>query len=135
MKTITKYEANDGTQFTAADKCLIYEIHCRLADEAVAVLHPRPKDMGFANGEGYIQHDLRNVALATSELKSLATGITGIDCNNRHFSHAARFVEEGAGKHLAEVYYRMMCIDEHGRECGQPYYALNPGEGVNKKLN
>lgn len=70
MIAVTKYKAEDGTEFSDPKKCLDYEAHCLRIADIMNQLHPKPKDDGcsFSNGHGYIQHKLEAVRAVTIAL-------------------------------------------------------------------
>lgn len=50
------------------------------------------------------------------------------------FGWIGRYFDDGGHNCLYEAWSRLRCIDEKGREWGQPYYALNPEKGEQKSL-
>jgi len=144
MKKITKYVANDSTEFNTIEDCTAYESEC-LAIESVIMRLPEIPDIpgcGFANGAGYIQH---NEALFTSvrkQLLELAKHHTShkwiqesIDDPKIHPSYAGRIIDDFSFRPLVKAWHRIMCTDKHYREWGQPYYAANPEKAEQIKLN
>lgn len=144
MKEITKYEAIDGTEFDHEKDCLKYEKLIETVNVIMDELPKTPKDDGcnFANGKGYIQHDktvLRQVQIKI--LKEVKKHIKHkwvqetIDDENVHPSYVGRLIDDYRIDPLNRAWYRFMCIDKSGREWGQPYFANNPKEGQQIKLN
>jgi hypothetical protein len=145
MKTITKFQAYNGTEFIDQTACLVYEVNCRRADDIISILPPKPNlpGCGFENGDGYLQHD-REVFLKVRRLlleqalvefpddKHLEQSLAEDDV---HPSWAARIIGECCTKQLDRAWYRIYCTDKEFREWGQPYYALNPTEGKQVCLN
>jgi hypothetical protein len=142
MKVITKYVADDGREFTSVIQCENYEareavIKARL-DEALRLLAPRPTNIEFTNGKGYLQHDLASVLLVREEVCKLANEAMphkwftdAIESGfGTHWSWPARLIDEMDCKPLRDASHRLYCTDPHGREWGQPFYAMNEGKGA-----
>ncbi len=144
MKTITKYQAYDGSEFTNPIACTTYEQHSRAADAIIAQLPPTPEDDGceFANGGGYIQHDTALVLKVRRELLTQAAKETdhphikqSLESTSVHPSWAHRVIDECCTNRLAFAWLRIACIDKDSREWGQCYYAWNPGTGKDIRIN
>ena len=144
MKTITKYEAIDGTEFDHENECLKYEKLIERIDLIMHELPKRPEDDGcrFSNGGGFIQHDKATLCKARIKiLKEVKKHIKHpwvqqtIDDENVHPSYVSRLIDDYRIKPLNSAWYRFMCIDKSGREWGQPYFANNPEKGQQIKLN
>ena len=142
MNTITKYQAYDGTEFREPDACLAYETNCRAADDIVSRLPERPEDLDFSNGGGYIQHDpavwhsvRRDLLIQANKECPLAWFTQSLENTDADPGGAARGIDECCTKRLRDAWHRIWCTDKTYREWGQPYYALNPGKGTQKRLN
>lgn len=144
MKTITKYVAYTGAEFTSETECLAHEAKSKAADAIVAQLVPRPKGSScdFENGSGFIQQESKTFFKVRRELLELAKTETNmewiqqsIDDPTVHPSWAGRIISESDNTQLARAWYRICCIDKDFREWGQPYYADHPEEATSKKLN
>ena len=144
MEKIIKFKAIDGKEFTSETECLNYELLIKRVDEIMALLPPTPKDDGcsFANGDGYIKHEkteLRNVQVKL--LKICKEYIDHkwiqqtIDDENIHPSYVGRLLGDYGITPLNDAWYRFICVDNQGREWGQPYYANNPEKGKQVQLN
>lgn len=124
---LTKYEAEDGALFDSEIECTKHE---RLVKELKAIMKPlgkKPKDPGcrFANGDGYIQHDLEDVEKAKQDLLNL---FNRGQKEKMGFSYLGRYLNDNMSPAYDE-WLRLYSVDVHGREWGQPFYAQNPGKG------
>ena len=135
MKTITKYQANDGSEWTTEEAAMKRDALIVEVDQAIRPFGPRIVDEGckFANGHGYVQHSRQSyaetrAALTTILLREFGPMPSGESPDALHVSWLARFAGECA-EPLHNAFYRLYCTDEEFREWGQPYYALNPGRG------
>jgi hypothetical protein len=104
------------------------------------------RDLNFSSGGGYIQHSPELVEqLAVAICKNAKLWIKGFD---QHFDHRpvnrrgiiGRIFGDYSSNdqninYLNSIWYRLMCIDESGKEWGQPYFAVNPDKGKNICLN
>lgn len=112
MKSITVYEANDGSRWN--DETKAYERDALIAEAKAFLLslgmRDHPLGVGFGNGDGYVQQpaDIRGKLLAWLKEKG-----------------ANRDSDGPIGK----VMWQLHCIDEQDRQWGQPYFAINPGTG------
>lgn len=134
MKTIKKYEANDGTEFNSEAACMRHEALCTEIDEVMSSLPRRPKDndCSFANGHGYIQHDaetfwaVRDALLRIGRRLSKHNWIdTALADRTVHPSWCARLFDDISSP-LANAWSRILCTDNDLREWGQPFFAYNP---------
>lgn len=142
MKTpITKYVADDGSEWTAVEKA--QERDTLLADVARAMkpLGERPDNCGFSSGGGFIQHQTAVVRQVRLALHEVAKGPLGWWFKRQREDHGktdeqiamchpswpGRMLDGGCAP-LENAYGRLCCIDDLGREWGQPYYATHPDE-------
>jgi len=145
MKTIAKYVADDGKEFTSEIKCIAHETACKVATEIMGELHARPDDCAFSNGSGFIKHDtgaVRDVKVAFLKFVKLAYEIdhkwiqqTIDDPDGVDSSWVDRIVGEYAATTIYKHWSRFCCIDDSGREWGQPFYVKNPHEAKQVCLN
>ena len=143
MEAITKYRADDGSEFRTQAECLAHEALCAEIAAVVATLPPLPSDDGcrFSNGHGFIQHDPANFYAARTSLLKIAQRV----CPHKWIdqSLADSTVDSGwAGRIIGEssaplnrAWYRVSCVDKNLREWGQPYYATHPDQGEQIRLN
>lgn len=112
VKTITKYQTTDGLEFRQPDDAEAWQEKIdKLADSESAILGSRPDSCDWFNGSlGYIQHSIAARRLILNELKE--AGAT-----------------RDSGGYIGQLLSRMWCIDDAGREWGQPYFANNPDHG------
>lgn len=143
MQTITKYKADDGVEFLNASECELHEANCELAEAIMRTLPKKPDSCDFSNGGGYVQHDAETLLKARNRFlefvkrytdhKWIQQSIDGgmdIDC-----SWAGRIIGECAPSSIYKHWCRFGCVDKSFREWGQPYYALNPEQGKQIRLN
>lgn len=117
MKPITMYQAEDGSIWKTATEAVLREEwidRCRAVEEKVG-LRPRPDDIDFLNGEGYVQHPEGARDALLEELKGMG----------------AHRDSEGP---VGDLLHRMWNMDDQDREWGQTYYALHPDEGAQVEM-
>lgn len=145
MKKITKYVADDGSEFNSLDECEKYELHCKHVSDVMKGLGETPElpGCGFSNGDGYLQHEEKTFMDVRTKLLEIAKQFTdhkwiqqtidkGLDA---HPSYAGRIIDECTTSPLRRAWYRIMCVDTKFREWGQPYYANYPEQAKNVRLN
>lgn len=133
MRVVTRYQANDGTEFHAGDAAARHDALIVECADAIAPLGPRFD--GFSGGNGYVQHDLDAFVEAKRALLALLAraypshGYDKLDAKDVHpMSSVGRMASEAGGP-LAKAWGRLGCIDAAAREWEQPYYALHPEQG------
>ena len=57
MEKVTRYIANNGTNFDSETACISYENALESVETIMKQLPPKEDTMEFLNGRGYIQHD------------------------------------------------------------------------------
>ncbi len=155
---LTKYKALDGSFFNDESECIKYDELVKKVNKIMEPIGSPVKDEGcsFANGEGYIQRNLGKVNRAKIELTKLGNEYflqQSIDYINSDkwinysgktreqaikdrkaenpysFDFIGRVMDDSGNKILYSSWTRLICIDNKGREWGQPYYAFNPTKG------
>lgn len=139
MKPITRFLADDGSEFGSEESCRSYESVC--ADiRAIMARLPAIPDLPsceFANGAGYIQHDPMTAREAQNDLLRIARQIMPHKwfdetlANNAHPSWAGRLISEMNNRALYSAWQRFMCMSADFKEYGQPYYATHQDEAKN----
>ena len=143
MEIITKYKAFDGSEFTDKTNCMQHEENCAIVEKIMRCIDLAPQDCDFANGGGYLQHDKNALLKVRNEFLEFCKRYTShkwvqetIDKGwDAHSSYAARVIDECAPRSISKHWYRFSCIDDKGREWGQPYYAANPDQAKQVRLN
>ena len=155
MKIITRhvYIANDGTEFHTSDMCRQHEPDCQTIEKIMAQLPKRPDTVKFANGEGYIQHNeqtiinVRLALLVIAETYIKSPYKKQNDYDQSYISAAKKNPSKQlewahhiiicllCPRNLKNASYRMSCTNNDIREYGQPFYATNPHQAINKQLN
>ena len=109
----TYYVADDGVEFRDWGEAHTYEKLLLACNGLQNRIGPVVIDdhLKFANGAGYVQRNLSEVELVRDGLKLLANG-----------QHPRAYYEDSGKWALRRLHYRLDCIDDHGREWGQPYY-------------
>lgn len=143
MEQITKYRADDGTEFHEKEKCVEYESLCDEILILMSRLPDIPDSCDFQNGNGHILHDevifmeVRKTILEISQRfcdhKWLQESIDGglkIDP-----SWAGRMISECCPKPIYQAWHRISCTTNDFREFGQPYFRTNPNEAKGECLN
>lgn len=143
MRKIQKWCAKDGAEFFEEEQCRSYERHCRAVKEAMEPMGKRPPGCSFSNGSGYLQHTKEEFIAVRRKLLEIAKEFTdhrwiqdSIDKGlTVHPSYAGRIISECTTIPLDRAWSRIMCVDKNFREWGQPYYAENPNEAKQIRLN
>ena len=141
MKTVTRYEASDGSIWSSVRDAEFRERLIEDVKAAMSGLKPYPSE---SNWNGYVQQCPNAVQLCKEKLHRIANvegvlkwwfdsqkvdhGKTDKDLIACHPSWPARMLEGSHGP-LSSAYHRLMRIDDSSREWNQPYYADNPGTG------
>jgi hypothetical protein len=134
MKTIKKFQADDGTEFTKESDCIAHEALCAEIDEIMRKLPNRPDDSGckFSNGYGFLQHDPKTFWAVRDELLRIGNRLIphkwfdqALEDRTAHPSWVGRLIGESS-RPLDRAWSRIMCVDSNLREWGQPFYANNP---------
>jgi hypothetical protein len=137
VKTISKYKADDGSEFNTETECLKHEALCTEISAAVAALPKSPTDSKcqFANGGGYIQHTAGTFYHVREQLLRIANRLMPHKWFDESIAHqtvdaswAGRLIDEISDP-LRRAWFRIMCTDKTLREWGQPYYAMHPDKG------
>jgi len=143
MNPITKFQADDGTEFNTKDACIAHEMLCAEIAEVMALLPPKVDDTGceFSNGSGYIQHDPHTFNRVKFALLRIANRISphkwfeqALYDDGVHESWPGRIISEMSAP-LWRAWHRISCTDSQFREWGQPYFANNPDQATQKRLN
>jgi hypothetical protein len=133
MKTITKYQSIDGSEWNDAMDALKRDYLCELVRSAMAPLGDTPQDV--QNGKGWLQHDLETVNLAKDAILDICRA-EGFAKNFTAFKSAGREchslsiigrILDDCGGPLNEAWNRFARIDTQGREHQQPYFAYTNG--------
>lgn len=136
MKTVTKYEANDGKLFDYQIDASAHDDYLKQVDVVAAMLPPRPDDgCKFESGGGYLQH-------AAETVREFKRSVLLLAANNRPdskfvewaknpdevhgISIIGRYIDDGCDRYIGRLWHRVCCMDSQCREWGQPYFALNP---------
>lgn len=137
MRRISKYLADDGTEFKDPAKCRDHEkLLCRLT-RIEAIIGPRPKDIKYLNGHGYLAHSPKNLKRFKAALYAEALpfishlpliGPSNVDliCS---IGIVGRWICDCCPQPIYDLWYRLMCLDDRNREWGQPYFAFKPLAG------
>jgi len=139
MKIITKYRADDGTEFNSEAEAVNHDALCLEIKEVISDLPKRPSNgYKFENGEGFIQHQphvfwgVRDALIAIGK-RYINYGWLDKTLKDRdiHPSWVLRLFDEQCPA-LSRAWYRIMCTDKKLREWGQPYFADHPDEASGK---
>src|SRR3990167_4811519 len=141
MKTKIYYIAKDKTEHGSEAEAIAHE---KFIDEIAAAIKPLGKryDNGhcdYANGDGYVQHHVADVLKAKIALIEITKRVVPhkiweYPAAEIHPQSFAGRLLCGCNKYLYKAWFRFMCIDEKGREWGQPYYSLHPERATHKEL-
>jgi hypothetical protein len=131
MKTITLYQAVDGSNWPTEAEALKRDALCSHVDAAMSLLKPRPTDIGFSDGDSYVQQEPGPALTAKQRIVDLAYAVTehAVFANNAEEIHprsVAGFILDEVGGPLAKAWSRFSCIDSQYREWGQLYFVNHP---------
>jgi hypothetical protein len=145
MRTITKYQANDGSEWVKQDDCIKREQMIRDVDGAMSCLRDHPTERGW---EGYILHDKEALVQCKAMLFKISNtegilkwwidgqkadhGKVDSDFLETHPSWFCRMLDGGHSP-LSSAYNRLQCIDDELREWNRPFYAGH-GKGQGKMV-
>lgn len=144
MKKVQMYQLDDGSLFKSLRSARARDKEMKAVQKLMKLLggHIREEGCSFSNGEGYyeidpkrvVDYDLGFVNLVEIYLPKLADQFhekkIPISALN---PYVGRYLSDSDTPLYGLVSLRM-CIDKYNRRWGQPYFALNPNEGVQKKL-
>ena len=143
MKTITMYEANDGSIHATQTRAVERDVMIEQCEAIIEGLPPVPDSTSWSNGDlGYMQHDPALIVEIRQRLYEFVEPLLKdwIDLQiNKHgltkeqllwvdpfwFS---RLLDTSKYDPLHKICSRLSCINRDGREYGQPYFARNPKE-------
>ena len=136
MEAITKFQANDGTEFYHSENCIKYELLIENVKTIMSKLKPIPDSCDFSNGSGYVQHEKEQLKTAKIALLEISKEYIdhkwiqqSIDDDSVHLSYAGRLISEYSDlRPVYKAWNRLMCVDSQFREWGQPYFATHPEE-------
>lgn len=139
MRPVTQYEASDGSIWHTESDALFRDTLCEKVKKAMTPLGDRPElpHCGFENGDGYYQHAQSEVRRAKENLLALVKeygweweGLKNAKCPQIDVGADwfARILDGCQQVPLTRAYGRLMCIDNQGREWGQPYFTSHPDE-------
>lgn len=122
MKQITKYQANDGTEFLTEKECQDWETYLFKAAEVDRIL-PK-KELGSTE---FIQHSATQFHAFLTGIARLiemrhGTKYADMLLNNRH-GFIGRYIDDSGDKVLGQLMYRLLSIDSQNREWQQIYFA------------
>lgn len=138
MKTITKYQADDGSEWKDEKKALDRDALCEQVNSIMADWPKEPKDDGcqFTNGHGFIQLSESFIMEKRDKLlKLIAKHIDhkwvqqALDDPTIHPSWIGRLLDDSDLSPLYRAWCKFDCIDKFCRQWGQPYYASHPTDG------
>lgn len=139
MKVITVYVASDGTRWDRREDA---EKRDRLVEWVEEIMRPignRPDGMGFSNGGYFVQHKIDTLTIVRIQLFVATKSVLGKTIAEHEAAgekamdfHPSWFMRmlDGCDSPIADAWNRFWCIDENGREWGQPYYAKHPEESA-----
>lgn len=130
MKTVTKFQTDDGCEFNTIADAMNHEDKCR---EIAAIMAPLGT-VKIKDSNCYYQHDPATVIRCRVAILKMAARYID-DPVFRHeppeevhpFSIAGRILDDVGGP-LRDPWFRFMRIDDLGREWEQPYFVSRPPE-------
>lgn len=139
MREVIRYQADDGRVFESEIDCINHDETISKIDSIMSTLKPVPKDSDFSNGGGFVQQDIDTVSIAMTRIVELSNIETSKEFNANPFAYrhgnVGRMLSDNESSSLLySAWYRFMCMDDTGREWGQPYFATYPHKGTQKNL-
>lgn len=142
MKTVTRFQADDGSLWATQGEAEARDTLVRAIADAMAPLGPELREcagnVDVGNGRGYKRHSPEAIryakagllAIAKKQLPSYATEHPewfDADQVDPRGHIIGRILNDGDVT-LWNAWARLMCIDGEGREWGQAFFAMNPRE-------
>lgn len=135
-ETVTIYTCIDGKQFDNERSAKLYEDILWEIHSIERNLPERPDNTDFANGHGYIQHQMESLRQARELLYDLALRVHPSMIEYDFFSYGFVRALDDSNSVLGKLYYRLVtCVDADLREWGQPYFANHPEHAKQVRLN
>jgi hypothetical protein len=128
MKAITKYSADDGTEFDDEGQCRSYEELCR---EIAGITAPWPPET--IRGEVFVQRDKEQILRIQRDMVRIFERSHWSDEHTQWartadvpagMSLIGRYVDDCGWKPERIVWSRIARLDRHFREYEQPFYAI-----------
>lgn len=138
MKIIQKFESYCGKVFNTSEECLKYEEISKQVDVILSTLidsRQYDEDCSFSNGKGFVQHPQNTYKILEKELLKLSNEWFKPKKFESVNFRLERYIEDSGITCLNKLSYKLMCIDELGREFGQVYYRNNPQDSELFALN
>jgi hypothetical protein len=133
---MVKYRAKDGTLCDSEAEADDLDRTLAAIDAAMSRLAPRSDGMAFTDGRGYVQHDPADVKRAREAIFRAAAKEQAWyfakhpEADTAETAHPLRHILgrilDDSGSLFYRPWMRLACIDDAGREWGQPYFALHP---------
>lgn len=122
MKQITKFQANDGSEFLTEKECQDWEAYLLVA-AAVDQILPKKE----LNSTEFIQHSptqVQGFLTGMAQLVKMRHGQKYADMliDNRH-GFIGRYIDDSGDRVLGKLMYRLLSIDFKCREWQQIYFA------------
>lgn len=139
MSEITLWQASDGKRFLDERQCEKYEELIAKIMATMAELPPRPTDIEFLNGKGFVEHQPNLAKMARRSLLFLTATLTtdnrriieGIKTDTLHPSFIGVVISELDMPALEGAWDRFMCMSkDFSKEYGQPYYRDHEDEAA-----
>lgn len=131
MKTVIRYQAEDGATFDTADAAKAHEQLVESIRNAEALTLGTPHKL-VDDGKGWVQHDVQRVLEFKRRLLRLAEPLLKSyewyreeNFDSVHPGSIVGRILSDANSPLWGAWSRLMRIDALGREHQQPYYAFN----------
>lgn len=130
MKEIKRYQTEDGLIWNTEEEASVHETLMGRVKEIISALGERSNEI--MNGRGYIQHDPKVVKKIKASFYQLALTQQGFDKSEGDENIPGEY---WIGRYLSDsnsalynVWNRLQCIDEMGREFDQQFFKNNPNK-------
>lgn len=126
MTTETRFVADDGSEWKTVEEASKRDQLQRYRAGINEILgSKRPNH----NGEEYVQHDARAVALFIQGVAGGLAAYVSLEMKDKWLECprgiVGRYLDDSDSPFYRD-YWRLICIDSQNREWGQPYFANNP---------
>jgi len=130
LRTITKYQANDGSEYNNAAAAYARDLLLVETETVMSQLGEIPEDV--KSGKGWLQHKINNVNRCRKAILKLCIFYLPdysdiFHGNPGRNSYVGRILDDNGGP-LCDAWNRLCCIDDHAREHQQQYFANNGPE-------
>jgi hypothetical protein len=142
MKLITKYQADDGSEWSTAEQAQDRDLLCERVSAVMSAWPAHPENDGceFLNGGGYIQlsehlfDQVKDQLLDIIKERVDHKEVEQIRSKKAPLNLVAMLISDCGMGPVNAAWRRLSCVDSYFREWGQPYFASNPDRGQQRQI-